>query len=115
MPTARVGDTVAEESKVADAPDLGKCHRMLGVLGESTRMHESWGIAVTDKERRDYEVDFVHQSAAEKLGMNGAAPLHHQALDLAPAEVIQHDAQVNWLAGGHHSGGIPENIAKSRS
>jgi hypothetical protein len=65
---------------------------MLGVLGESTGMYEARATGVTNEERRDHEVDLVHEPRKKELAMNGAATFDHQALDLAVGEIVQHDS-----------------------
>jgi hypothetical protein len=63
---------------------------------------------VTDKERRDGQLNLVRQPGGKELGVYDAAAFNHEPANSAGSEIIKHRREVQRLARAGHLREIAE-------
>jgi hypothetical protein len=107
-PSVTGGQQVPQQHDVAHLPDLRQRHAPVGVPREHPARDEPRRLGLAHEERRDGEVQLIHEARGEELGQDPGAALDHQSADPAAAKVGQDVGQLQLAtrAAGQHIGAL---------
>jgi uncharacterized membrane protein YbhN (UPF0104 family) len=98
------GEQVAQQDDVAQPADLGQRGPAARPGREPAGTDQPRRPGLTDEERRDRQLQLVHQPGGQELGVHALAALDHQPPDPTPVKVGQQPGQLHRVTGVRHSG-----------